>query len=139
MYAYAHVFFIDLKQCHDIWKMQGLKRQADTVVEQITKLSKHIDTLDDYYDLHEHEITKENKEDAHPTDPKTTAALDAWVEDWNEVKSGWSGLKSGVRNLGTHITDQVKKYDVKKTQMNEADLYNSILRCTKKMYYKASQ
>jgi len=87
-----------------------------------------MDGIDDYYDLHEHEITKENHADANPTDPATKARLDAWLEDWNEVKSGWSGFKSGVRNLGGHLTNQVKNFDKAKTVMDESNLYNSILR-----------
>ena len=128
MQAYAHVFFKDLKECHDIWSMSGLERQADVVAGQINKLMAHMDGIDDYYDLHEHEITKENHADANPTDPATKAGLEAWLEDWNEVKSGWSGFKSGVRNLGGHLTNQVKNFDKAKTVMDESNLYNSILR-----------
>ena len=98
------------------------------VAGQIVKLMAHMDGIDDYYDLHEHEITKENHADANPTDPTIKARLDDWLDDWNEVRSGWSGFKRGVKNLGTHMTNQVKALDGIKNTWDETNIYNSILR-----------
>lgn len=83
-----------------------------------------MDGVDDYYDLHEKQITTKGHEDANPTDPVTKAELDAWLADWNEVKSGWAGLKSGFQNLGSSVSKQVSKYDSVKSQWDPADAYN---------------